>query len=544
MKPMNNNRFKSTIKVAAALALTGFGALTTASATQPVNQVALQLGAIQLGYVTNGQAFNVPSGTTNTVLLQEMANALFQGNQALLATTSNSYTQYVSGIATNSTNTPVAQSQQFRNQLYTATLNALSNPETYTNGVSTEKVVSINLKTGKKTTNSVTIFGQNPALTTATAVTAVATARVPDLGPGFAKEAVAASMAFTTNSAGVVFPIFGAQPATASVNKATNAQAVLTLNEKTAATQITAASAVAKASLAAAVKAYLTGTKQWAKVPSTGPATNGVYLPNFSAKPIGPTGNPQPANLTGLANAASAVAANAINGLGAINTNSATNTAGLYGQTYSNVLSLSKALTQAAAAVQATSTSASVQTKYPSGAIGAETLGLITQVSGVNDSEWATAASAQIMDGIVKGAVLAVGVTSANLNAVATGICQGFYATYLETFVPSVGQLVPLNPSQFAGTANANNKNNASDIIAAFKLAGVTPTELTKLGLNSAQITTYFNNVSVAISSGNTNTGAWANTISGAKGVNLGVGTNTTPLLNGVGSPVTDTIGL
>ena len=528
--------------MAAALALTGFGALTTASATQPVNQVALQLGAIQLGYVTNGQAFNVPSGTTNTILLQEMANAIYQGNQALNATASNSYPQYVSGIATNSTNTPVAQSQQFRNQLFTATLNALEHPETYTNGISTEKVVSINLTSGKKTTNTVTIFGQNPTLTTATAVTGVATARVPDLGPGFAKTAVTASMAYTTNGAGVVLPVFGTPPSAAQINGATTPQKVLTLNEATAAKQITAASAVAKATLAAAVKAYKTGTKQWAKVPTTGPATNGVYLPNFSTTPIGPTGNPQAANLTGLANAAAAVAANAINGLGALNTNSATNTAGLYGQTYSNVLSLSKALTQAAAAVQTTSVS-TASTHYPSGAIGADTLGLITQVAGVSDAEWASAASAQIMDGVVKGAVLAVGVTSVNLNAVATGIAQGFYATYVETFVPTIGQPTPLTPAQFAaGTVGNTSYNNANDIISAFKLAGVTATELTKLGINVAQITTYFNNVASAISSGSN--GVWASTISGAKGVNLGVGTNKTPLLNGVGTPVTDTIGL
>jgi hypothetical protein len=521
---MKQHRLKSALKVAAALALTSVGAFSTASATQQQSQIALQLGAIQLGYSTNSSWTNNP---------QLLANALQQGTYALAATLSNAYTSYVPP-ATKAT-VPAAQSAAFRAQLYAATLAALTNPIT----ILTKAVVPVTIvngKTGKQSTVKATL-NFNPTLTTATAISAIATATIPDLGPGLVQTAVSASMAYTTNAAGVVFPIFGTQPSATKVAGATTPQAVLTLNEKTAATQLVNASAVAKASLAAAVKAYKSGTKQWAKVPSTGPAENGVYLPNFSTTPIGPTGNPQAANLAGLADAAAAVAANAINGLGALNTNSATTTAGLYGQTASNVVALTKSLTQAAAAVQATSVS-SKAAHYPSGAIGAETLGLITQVAGVNDTEWATAASASIMDGVVKGAVLAVGKTSANLTAVATGIAQGFYATYLET-VPQ--GTTPLTPNQFAGS-NGSGFNNASDILGAFKLAGVTQTELTKLGLTPTQIGTYFNNVYVA-SGGGTNP-VWSSTISGAAGINLGVGTNVTPLLNGVGTPVTDTVGL
>jgi len=432
-----------------------------------------------------------------------------------------------------------------------ATLAALESPITYTNKVSPAiPVTVVNGKTGKQTTNKVTTLGFNPALTTPTAVLAIVSARIPNFDPALISNAVAATMLFTTNTNGVVFPIWGPQPAAASVNKITNAvtqsQTILTLNEKTETTQINNSAAVAKAALTAAVKAYAAGTKQWATFKaSTGP-TNGVtYLPNFGSKPLGPTGNPQAPDYKGLANAAAAVAANAINGLGSFNTNSSTNTSGLYGQTQANVTKLTTSLTQAALAYQTISTPTGTNSTkgYVSGALGAETLGLVTQVAGVNDTEWASAPTASLLQGIVSGAVAAVGKTSANLTFVATGIAQGFYATYLETTTDNP----PMTPNQFAGISSVITTNgpvtfnNANDIIAAFKLAGVTQTELTKLGLNTVQqFSTYFNNVSTAISSG-TN-GVWANTISGAPGINLG-GTNT-PLLNAVGTPVTDTIGL
>jgi len=319
------------------------------------------------------------------------------------------------------------------------------------------------------------------------------------------------------------------------------------LNEKTAATQLNNAAAVAKAALTAAAKAYLTGTKQWAAVPKTGPASNSVYLPNFSTKAIGPTGNPQPVDLKGLANAAAAVAANAINGLGAQNiyTNPvATNTAQLYGKTQSNVIVISKALILAAATFQKNSAAASTadSTRYVSGSLGATSLGLITQVSGSDNTEWASSPTVKLLQGVVTGAVAAVGKTSANLSAIVTGISQGFYAVYVSTHVATIGDPT-LTPSQFAsGTVLEHTYNNASDILAAFVNAGVTAATLAKYQITTTSIQTAFNNVASAISSA-TN-GVWANTISGARGINLGVGTNTTPLLNGVGTPVTDTIGL
>ena len=515
--------------------------MTASAASQQNNQLALQLGAIQLGYTTNSSWTNTP---------QSLANALTQGNSALAATTTNKYTTYVGTNSAATNNIPVAQSSTFRAQLYAATLAALNTPVTNTNKYATIPVYVYNSKTGRITTNKITSFGLNPKLTTPAAVVALATARIPDLAPGLVSNAVAVTVSYTNNSYGVVFPVWGPQPSASSVNKITsitNTQAILSLNEKTAATQLNNAAAVAKAALTAAAKAYLTGTKQWAAVPKTGPASNSVYLPNFSTKAIGPTGNPQPVDLKGLANAAAAVAANAINGLGAQNiyTNPvATNTAQLYGKTQSNVIVISKALILAAATFQKNSAAASTadSTRYVSGSLGATSLGLITQVSGSDNTEWASSPTVKLLQGVVTGAVAAVGKTSANLSAIVTGISQGFYAVYVSTHVATIGDPT-LTPSQFAsGTVLEHTYNNASDILAAFVNAGVTAATLAKYQITTTSIQTAFNNVASAISSA-TN-GVWANTISGARGINLGVGTNTTPLLNGVGTPVTDTIGL
>ena len=537
-----NTSFKKTRRIVAAIALTTLAtAMTASAASQQNNQLALQLGAIQLGYTTNSSWTNTP---------QSLANALTQGNSALAATTTNKYTTYVGTNSAATNNIPVAQSSTFRAQLYAATLAALNTPVTNTNRYATIPVSIYNSKTGRITTNKITSFGLNPKLTTPAAVVALATARIPDLAPGLVSNAVAVTVSYTNNSYGVVFPVWGPQPSASSVNKITsitNTQAILSLNEKTAATQLNNAAAVAKAALTAAAKAYLTGTKQWAAVPKTGPASNSVYLPNFSTKAIGPTGNPQPVDLKGLANAAAAVAANAINGLGAQNiyTNPvATNTAQLYGKTQSNVIVISKALILAAATFQKNSAAASTadSTRYVSGSLGATSLGLITQVSGSDNTEWASSPTVKLLQGVVTGAVAAVGKTSANLSAIVTGISQGFYAVYVSTHVATIGDPT-LTPSQFAsGTVLEHTYNNASDILAAFVNAGVTAATLAKYQITTTSIQTAFNNVASAISSA-TN-GVWANTISGARGINLGVGTNTTPLLNGVGTPVTDTIGL
>lgn len=522
-------------RIVAASTIAAFATVAAASAqTQQNNQLALQLGAIQLGYTNN------PTWYTNAQLL---GNALVQGQQALLAKTTNLYTKYV-GTNSASTNQPVAQSSDFRAELYQATLNALTSPVTNTNKYTTTNtinVVTYNPKTPTKlTTNKITSFGLNPALTTPTAVMAITTARVPDFGPGLISNAIAVTLAFTTNSNGVVFPVWGPQPSAASVKTATNsAQNLLNLNTKTATTQMNNASAVAKATLTAAVKAYANGTTQWAGVPKAGgPSNNVAYLPNFGTKVLGPTSNPQNPDLKGLSDAVAAIAANAINALGAPNTNSTSTTAGLYGQTAANVTKLTTTLTQVAASYQKISaTSLPTSVAYPSGALGAESLGLVTQVAGADNKNWVGSDAAFLLQSIVNGAVKAVGVKSSNLVPIATGIAQGFYADYLMTTTDNP----PLTASQFATT-----NNNASMIVSSFKIAmggsAAAASTLTTLGITTANITTYFGNITTAINNG-TN-GVWQNTISGARGINLGVGTNTTAYLNGVGTPVTDTVGL
>jgi hypothetical protein len=420
-------------------------------------------------------------------------------------------------------------------------LAALESPITYTNKVSPAiPVTVVNGKTGKQTTNKVTALGFNPALTTPTAVLAIVSARIPNFDPSLVSNAVAATLLYTTNANGVVFPVWGPQPAAASVSKATNSQNLLNLNTKTANAQIKNATSVATAALTAAVKAYAAGTKQWAAVPKGGPSNSVVYLPNFGKTPLGPTINPQTPDLKGLSDTFAAVSASAINALGAPNTNAASNTAGLYGQTAANVAALTKALTAVAIKSQVLSASTVDNVSgYPSGALGAEGLGLITQVAGANNSNWANSSVNFLLQAVVSGATAAVGKTS-NLVAVATGVAQGFYADYLETTTDNP----KLSPTAFA-TLNGN----ASAIVTAFKNAlggsAAAATTLTNLGITggaTGSVEGYFANIANAIANG-TN-GVWANSISGAKGINLGVGTNTTALLNGVGTPVTDTTGL
>jgi hypothetical protein len=533
------------LRIVATIALPSVAAVTSASAqTQPLNQIAIQLGAIQLGYVTNGQAFNVPTNATGPAATN-LARALYQGQQALKATLSNSYASYVYTTNAQTGNAPVAQSSAFRAQLYTATLNALSVPQTYTSGISKVPVTSYNPKTGKITTNQVTILGITPTKTTASAILSAATARIPDLAPGLVSNAVSAAAAFTTNSGGVVLPIFGPQPTTAAINSAISNGTVPKLNQTTAAKQLANADLAAKTALTATVKAYAAGTKQWAAFPKTGSTATNAYLPNFSTKALAPTSvNPQKPNLLGLADAAAAVAANAINGLGVgDNTNTATNTiGGLYGKTAINVQNIAKSLTQAANAVQKTSTTtvSGVQ-NYTSGALGAESLGLVTQVAGVANSNWGTPGSpgiTAILTGIVKGAVAGVGATSPNVLAVLSGVSTGFYADYLATVGSTTNTVLSLAAFTTA---------NAANIAQTFINAGVKKYNAATL---TGDVQSAFQVLDTLASTGGavrTNPATWnygSNAVAGLLGVNFGTNSAIKPYLNGVGTPVTDTIGL
>ena len=495
------------------------GGATKATATAQSDQVAIQLGAIQLGYI----------GPVTQLTSQQQANALTQGNLALAATTAN-YSSSVSGgkFVANAT-CPNPQSDSFRGQLYTATVNALKYPVTNLSGISKLTVTYAN---GKTTTVTASL---SPTLTTPDLVEQVSTAKVPNYGSAFASNAVSASLAYTTNTYGIVFPVWGAQPSSANVTKyATNSYA---LNVKTESAQLATAGKAASAAMTAALKVYATGTVNWAAYPKTGVPTNGSYLPNFGTTTINSGTNAQSPNQTGLADAAAAVAAESINALGAINTNSYLVNSGLYGITTTNAISIAQALTKAALAFQATSTKAiSGETHYALGALGADAFGILTQTAGSTNAVWggqATGGLTSILNGLVKGMVTAVGASStSNVSALIGGVAQGFYADYLATCY---------NTSTTPISLNAFLSNNGATIAGAFNAAGVknisTATYNTDISnaFNGVHNAAYNNGVSLLAPS------AWNTTSFPLAGYN---GVNKLGYLNGVGTPVTDTVGL
>jgi hypothetical protein len=519
-------------------------AATASAQTQQNNQLALQLGAIQLGYTTNATWY------TNSQLL---GNALIQGQKALLATTTNKYVAYVvDGTNAPATNQPVAQSGDFRSELYQATLNALNSPVLNTNKYTTTNAISVvtyNPKNGKLTTNKITSFGLNPVLTTPTAVLAIVNARVPNFDPGLISNAVASTMMTTsgTNTNGVLFPIWGPQPSAAKLKTATNAANVNSLNASTAATQLKNATAVASAAMTASLKAYVAGTKQWAGVPKTGPATNGVYLPNFSSKAQGPSTNQLATDIFGISSAAAAASANAINGLISSSTNQ------LYGQSFTNVMSMTKALAKVAVTFQNTSlTVVSGRPTTSIGALGAFSLGVVSQLAGNNNDNWipSTQSTNSVLQGMLDGAVASVKagggsstVLTQRVNAVVAGVAQGFLGTYLET--------AGYNNS-FADVDNKTTVNTlsqtdlATSVQAALSLAKLTlPASTFNLASLQNLIDTAFDQTYKAFgydpATGKYTPGTYAPNISSLTGA---AGINNFNLVNGVGTPVTDTIGL
>jgi hypothetical protein len=277
----------------------------------------------------------------------------------------------------------------------------------------------------------------------------------------------------------------------------------------------------------------------WQGWPSNGVTNTNGYLPNFGTTTNGPKGGTvtkiQTPNLTGLADSASAVAANAINGLGAFNTNPSA----LYGKTQANVQSITQDLITAAKAFQATSTKAIPNTpNYSSGSLGATAFGITAQVAGDQNASWGGQASPDsftlLLNGVVRGAVTAVGKTQTSfISAIAVGVAQAFTSAYLQTTYNASGSFVTLN--QFL---QDNVNNNA--IANAFINAGVSGSVFSSAN-NPISI-----GVNQAWNSFNQTNGTWnlaQYPMAGAKGVNLQLG-GTNALINGVGTPVTDTVGM
>lgn len=488
-----NTSFKKTIRIVVALALTTTAAITTASATQQSDQVAIQLGAIQLG-ITNL--------ATATPLQQ--AQALTQGRQVLASTA----TKAQPVVAGQSFTTNQVQTSTLQDQIYAATQAALTNPVNIL--ITPSQKVALN--NGK----SVTVANKtavNPKKTTASAIILYSLPTIPNYGPSLVQTAVSSAFAGGTN------PVFGYTGST---------------TQKLEAAQLTDAGKAASAALSYSLKAYKTGTKNWAGVPKTGTVTNAVYLPNLGTTPFPSTtvSNQQLPTPTLITKFASAIAANAINGLGEISGGAA----GTYGKTQANVQSLTTALVKGAVAFQKTSISQDTGQRTV-GAIGASVLGIVSQVSGDQNETFGTADqnnlfNKAVLQGVVTGAVSA-GKTYA--WAVAIGIAQGFTGTYLETTYSASG--TPVSNATFladnaAAIVTALQSANGGKVFTAAQLGTYATT-----GLLSA-VTAGINAMYTAFDVADGGANPTFQNITGSAGIkNFG-------LVNGIGTPVTDTVGL
>ena len=524
-------RFKKSIATLVLLA----GGIPALHADAAADQIAMQLGAIQLGIT----ATNVPYDPSNADLTNgAAASAYKQGALALATTTANyantAFVYYTNNIGTNNP-MPAPQTDAYRSQYYAAVQNALNAPQVAT--INKQNVTTFNPKSKSIVVVKNVTATLNPTLTTPTLVLQAAIADMPNYALGLVNSAVAATMAGSMTN-GVFIPVWGAVPKPSAAILASETK-LNSFNQKTASTQLTNAGKAASAALTATCKAYAKGTVNWQGWPSNGVTNANGYLPNFGTTTNGPKGGTvsqiQTPNLTGLADSASAVAANAINGLGAFNTNSSA----LYGKTQANVQSITQQLITAAKAFQKTSTTTVGNTPfYASGALGASSFGITAQVSGDQNESWGGQATPDsftlLLNGVVRGAVTAVGKTqSAYINAIAVGVAQAFTSAYLQTTYNANGTFVTLN--QFL----QDNVNNSS-IAGAFIAAGASSTLFS--GAN--------NPISVGVNqawnSFNQTNGTWnlaQYPMAGAKGVNLQLG-GTNALINGVGTPVTDTVGM
>ena len=451
----------------------------SARATQQGDQVAIQLGAIQLG-------INLGTATP-----QQQANALFQGRAVLSARVSaKSLVQTAAGNFTVSD----VQTTAFQNQIYAATQLALSSPVTIT--ISKQPV---SLSNGRSAVVSAVL---TPKKTTASAILAHSLARIPNYGPSLVQTAVQNAFA------GLDQPVFNYRGTTAA---------------KIQTAQLADAGRAAGLALRAALRPYAAGTQNWAGVPRTGPVLMTRYLPNFGLTSLPRTGsNVQASNLIGISSAASAISANAINGLGSIN--------GLYGKTAANVQSLVQALVAGSASFQRTSTSNGASSV---GAIGGSTLGITAQLAGVDNSNWGISVAPNdtnaILQAIVTGAVRA---SRVNFTAIAAGVVQGFTGTYLTTKLAANA----ISTADFK-TANTADILNSFINAGAVKLGSAAATNLQAfIGASIDATYTAFGYNSSGINDGSITPAI--GTLTGAPGI------SNFALVNGVGSPVTDTVGL
>lgn len=471
---------KATLVGAVAL---GFAFTTpTARAGQADDQIALQLGALQLGLTDGTQAFQVDDAN-----LEEAAQALAQGRIILKATSKSKGDFGVQGYTTNNT---TIQSSDLRGQIYTATLLAVQSPQKF--ALKSQPVTVVNA--GKTSVLKLTA-SLDPKKTTASAIFsyAISSSRIPNFAPGTISDAI--TSALTTNDEGAyTFSYKDQKAALADVNK------------------------IAAAAMKAGLTAYARGTINWAGVPSTGTLLGATYLPNFGSKPLPSTkvsvGQQQAINPRGLANAASAISAAATQALNAALPDTDTAEVLAKKAAFSN---LAASLVKGAATFQKTSL---LQTSTDSskngrlgGAVAATGLALSSEVAGgeanFNDNTIDNALLTGIIEGGVKG-------SAANVPAFATGVAGGFVAAY---------HIGGNDVDAFDITLNTQAITNAF-IAAKAKSSYTIDKVATQL---STIVTNAINTMIAAIKSGD------YSSIAGSEGINLEGGSL---------DPVTDTTGL
>ena len=400
---------------------------------QQSEQVAIQLGAIQLGIANIGAAS-----------AQQKADALAQGRLALGATaTTYNPSVFVKGYTADN---PSPQSQDFRDQLEQATLAALQSPVT----------VNVNSRVTLADNKSIVVRGSLAAgLTTASQIFNFTTGRIPNISPGLVAEAIKAALAVPR-----VFRGSGS----ADVNL------------------------VAESAMLNALRTYAFGTRQWGPISTTSPS-----LPNFSTLVV----NGVAPSINGLMDAASAVAANAINALDSSNPN--------------DIAAMTASLVRGAAIYQKTSqTVVSGTVPRFGGAVAAATVGLVAQVAGEKQNDWS---DEPLLNAVVSGAMTGA---KRQFVAIGYGAAAGFAGTYIAT----------------EGDVNAFNLNSvAADIFSSFQTLNLVQNK------NLAQL----NAAILAGLRAGLDEANWTDPVNGIAGIG---GIKDFTAINGEGTPLTDTVGL
>lgn len=412
-----------------------FGA-STAQARQADDQIAIQLGAIQLGIADLSAA-----------TAQQQAEALAQGRLALKATQTKFDPQaFVVGATT-----PQPQSAEFRAQLEQAVENALADP------VSLNVDGTVTLINGRKTKAKGKL---DPASATASSIVNTALLRIPNVSPQLVVNGIQAAVTGKFGRPGT-----GLQDAYRLADRA----------------------------MSIGLRTYARGTRQWGAISSTS-----VSLPNFSDETIGGVAP----SLNGLMDAASGIAANAINALGTLKT------------TPDVVAGITASLVRGAARFQKTSQTAinGNLVRY-GGTTSATATGLVAQVAGTAQGDWSNATSGDLLNAIVSGAMRAA---KKQVVSVAYGAAVGFAGTYVST----------------GGSAATFDINAAAaDILASFKTTRAVRAK-NEFDVNAAIVA----GLNVGLNPAN-----WSDPVNGVAGLG---GIKNFTVVNGGGAPLTDTVGL